>query len=62
MYEAVPEVEFLGNLRLDCNGVQGDHIVSWYTDNSLVGLPDGRVNCDPERLNRQDIKSNYSSR
>ncbi len=63
VYESVQdEDQIFGQLQLECHGVQGDHEVSWYTDNSIVGLINGSVNCDGDRFNRQEITSNYSSR
>lgn len=63
VYEAplLGEDHVPGRLRVTCSGVQGDHNVTWQTDNTVVGTPDGTVNCDPLRLNRQLPLTNYSS-
>ena len=52
----------LGQLALDCSGVQGDHMVSWYTDSSLLDSGNGSVSCDLNRFNRQIVSSNYTAR
>jgi len=63
VYEAPLDVGVVdGILFVLCSGTQGDHQVSWSTNNSVVGNSDGTVNCDWFRRNRQQIFSNYSSR
>ena len=60
-YEAPLESRSDEFLSVLCSGVQGDHQVLWTTDNTVVGNPDGVVNCDP-RANTQVILSNYTAR
>lgn len=60
-YETPEEGESDQFLEVECSGVQGDHEVIWSTDNTVVGNPDGVVNCD-SRQNSQMVLTNYTSR